>query len=221
MKISTIIILFMLYSFIGWIVEVIAVFINKRKFINRGFFIGPYCPIYGCGCLFIVLTLNKYLEDPLVLFPMAMIICGILEYLTSYLMEKIFKTRWWDYTDKKFNINGRVCLNVLALFGIGGIVVSYFIHPFIMNYIMMIPMNIQNIIAIILSIIFIIDNLLSYKIILSFKLVASSIRKDSTEEITNKVKEILKKKSFLSNRLVKAFPNFKSILKKIKSDKND
>lgn len=86
---------------------------------------------------------------------------------------------------------------------------------------MMIPMNIQNIIAIILSIIFIIDNLLSYKIILSFKLVASSIRKDSTEEITNKVKEILKKKSFLSNRLVKAFPNFKSILKKIKSDKND
>ena len=78
-----------------------------------------------------------------------------------------------------------------------------------------------NIIAIILSIIFIIDNIVSFKIILNFKLVATNIRKDYTEEITAKVREVLKKKSIFSNRLVKAFPNFKTILKRIKSDKNE
>ena len=82
-------------------------------------------------------------------------------------MEKIFKTRWWDYSDKKFNINGRICLETLVLFGIGGLLVSYIGHPFIMKLITLIPSNILNVIAIILAVIFILDLIVSYKIIFS------------------------------------------------------
>lgn len=221
MSLSLLVVLFITYSIIGWVIEEIDILILQKKVVNRGFLIGPYCPIYGFGSLFIILFLNKYLDDPIVLFFMTMISCGILEYLTSFIMEKIFKTRWWDYSDEKFNINGRICLETLVLFGIGGLVISYLAQPFIMSILTLIPANILNIIAIILSIIFIIDNIVSFKIILNFKLVATNIRKDYTEEITAKVREVLKKKSIFSNRLVKAFPNFKTILKRIKSDKNE
>lgn len=221
MSLSLLLVLFITYSIIGWVIEEIDILILQKKVVNRGFLIGPYCPIYGFGSLFIILFLNKYLDDPIVLFFMTMISCGILEYLTSFIMEKIFKTRWWDYSDEKFNINGRICLETLVLFGIGGLVISYLAQPFIMSILTLIPTNILNIIAIILSIIFIIDNIVSFKIILNFKLVATNIRKDYTEEITAKVREVLKKKSIFSNRLVKAFPNFKTILKRIKSDKNE
>ena len=109
MSLSLLVVLFITYSIIGWVIEEIDILILQKKVVNRGFLIGPYCPIYGFGSLFIILFLNKYLDDPIVLFFMTMISCGILEYLTSFIMEKIFKTRWWDYSDEKFNINGRIC----------------------------------------------------------------------------------------------------------------
>lgn len=221
MNLAIIVVLFMIYSVIGWIVEVIDRLIIEKKLINRGFLIGPYCPIYGIGSLSFVFLLDRYLNDPLVLFVMAGIICAVLEYLTSYLMEKIFKTRWWDYSDYPFNLNGRVCLGNLILFGIGALIICYLAQPFLMNILISLPSIILNIIAIILSIIFITDYIVSFKIISNFKLVAANIRKDNTEEITNKVKEELMKRSGLIKRVVKAFPNFKTILKKIRSDKNE
>lgn len=221
MSLEIVIILFILYSICGWIVEVIDKLILDKKFVNRGFLIGPYCPIYGCGCLAFVFLLNRYLDDPLALFVMAVLICGILEYITSYLMEKIFKTRWWDYSEYPFNINGRICLGTLILFGIGGLAVSYLLHPFFMNILLLIPTFTLKIISIILSVIFIVDNIVSFKIIYNFRIVANNVRKDNTEEITTKVKEELMKKSGLIKRLVKAFPNFKSILKKMRSEKNE
>ena len=77
---------------------------------NRGFLIGPCCPIYGCGCLLFILILPKYLDDPIVLFILAATICSVLEYITSWIMEKLFNTRWWDYSKRRFNLDGRVCL---------------------------------------------------------------------------------------------------------------
>lgn len=105
--------LFFIYAILGWIIETTLVSIEKRKFVNRGFLIGPYCPIYGFGGLAITILLKNYTKDPIVLFLMAVIICGTLEYFTSYIMEKIFKARWWDYSAKKYNINGRICLENL------------------------------------------------------------------------------------------------------------
>ena len=117
--------LFIIYSIIGWILEIIFAFINLKKFVNRGFLIGPYCPIYGAGCLLLTILLSKYAEDTIVLFALSIIICSILEYLTSWIMEKIFKLRWWDYSDMKFNINGRICLETMIPFGIIGSRVFY------------------------------------------------------------------------------------------------
>ena len=100
--------LFISYSVIGWIMETILKTIEYKKFVNRGFLIGPYCPIYGCGALLMTFLLQGYAEDPIVLFVFNIIICSILEYSTSYIMEKIFKARWWDYSYTKYNINGRI-----------------------------------------------------------------------------------------------------------------
>lgn len=208
-------ILFMFYSIIGWILEVVDIMILKNKIVNRGFLIGPYCPIYGFGAIFMITLLRKYLHDPIALFVMAMIICGILEYITSYLMEKIFKARWWDYSKNKFNINGRICLENLVLFGLGGIVLMYIINPFIINILNLLPYIIINMISIIILIIFLTDFFISFKIIFEFKNVAKNIGKDSTEEINKYVKIILNKKSTLYRRLIKAFPNFQTKIKNI------
>lgn len=101
---------FIIYSFLGWFMEVCVSLWNKHKFINRGFLIGPYCPIYGWGCLAIILVVGKDTSDILGVFLKAILICSLLEYFTSYFMEKIYNVRWWDYSNKKFNINGRICL---------------------------------------------------------------------------------------------------------------
>lgn len=122
--------LFIIYAVIGWCMEVICKLIQYKKFVDRGFLIGPYCPIYGVGALLITFFLNKYVQDPVVLFVMAIVVCGILEYLTSYFMEKIYHARWWDYSRKKFNINGRICLSNLIAFGILGMFIMYISNHF-------------------------------------------------------------------------------------------
>ena len=126
--------LFMIYSVLGWIMEVTCKLIQYKRFINRGFLIGPYCPIYGCGGILITVLLNRYMSDPFVLFVMAILLCGTLEYLTSYFMEKAFKARWWDYSQRKFNINGRICLGTIIPFGILGLFISYVSNPFLLMF---------------------------------------------------------------------------------------
>ncbi len=205
--------LFMIYSFIGWIIEVINIFLITKKWINRGFLIGPYCPIYGYGSLFIIYFLHSYISNPLVLFLMTIVICSVLEYGTSYIMEKIFKARWWDYSSSKFNLNGRICLVNMILFGIGGCLILYIANPLITYSLSLIPSQILTITAILFFLIFITDNLVSFKVILNFKKVATNIRKDSTEEISKKVKAVLSNRSFLGKRLMNAFPDVKAILK--------
>ena len=135
------ILLFFIYSILGWVMEVIKIFLNPkiRRIINRGFLIGPYLPIYGFGVVAITLLLGKYKNDIPALFWLSMITCGILEYGTSYFMEKLFNARWWDYSNKKFNINGRICLETLLPFGITGTLIICYINPIFINLIDMLP----------------------------------------------------------------------------------
>lgn len=200
--------LFLIYSFIGWIVEVSAFLIQDHKFVNRGFLIGPVVPIYGTGGILITILLTKYQSDPIVLFCMAVIVCSILEYLTSYIMEKIFKTRWWDYSNKKFNINGRICLSNLIVFGIMGLVMVYLINPFLINILNKIDPILLKCVVSILIVLFVIDFFVSFSVTSKIKNVGKVVFKDSTEEINAKVKEILLSKGKLARRVIKAFPNF-------------
>lgn len=203
--ISMLFLLFIIYSFLGWCMEMVVCYISTKEWVNRGFLIGPICPIYGCGCLLMILLLEKYLKDPFVLFVMAMLLCSLLEYFTSYLMEKLFKARWWDYSHKKYNINGRICLDNILAFGILGLLMMYLINPFVAKMLGYVSLNIINIVAIVIAVIFVIDNVISLKVISSFKTVVKSIHKDSTAEITKKVREILSDKGRLYRRLVSAF----------------
>lgn len=200
--------LFFIFAFIGWIVEVINSLIVDKKFVNRGFLIGPVVPIYGFGGLAMTLFLSRYQDEVITLFCMSVIICGILEYLTSYIMEKIFNTRWWDYSNKKFNIEGRVCLQNLALFGIGGVLLIRYINPFLIDILEKIDPVLLKVVVSILFVIFLTDLSLSTKIIYNIKDATLSI-KDSTEEINAKVKEALINKSVFTRRVAHAFPDFK------------
>ena len=217
-SIGMLFLLFIIYSFLGWCMEMVVCYFAIRKWVNRGFLIGPICPIYGWGCLLIILLLKRYLDDPLVLFVMSMVLCSMLEYYTSYLMEKLFKARWWDYSHKKYNINGRICLDNILAFGILGLLMMYFINPFVVKMLEFVSTKVLNIVAIIIFVIFLIDNIVSLKVISGFKKVAKSIHKDSTEEITKKVREILSSQGKLYRRLISAF-DFEASEKLIKNFK--
>ena len=92
-KISLYFILFLIYSFLGWLMEVINSLIKEKKFVNRGFLLGPYCPIYGCSAIIMIFYLDKYKEDILTVFLLAVVVCSIVEYLVSLIMEKLFNAR--------------------------------------------------------------------------------------------------------------------------------
>ena len=223
-NLSTYFTLFITYSFLGWVVEVINCSIVEKKIVNRGFLISPICPIYGCGAIIITLALSNYKDDWFVVFCMAVILCGTLEYITSWLMEKLFHARWWDYSQYKFNINGRICLETMIPFGILGLLIIYILNPFFYNLLKYIPSNISNIISLVLFIILIVDVIISFKVISkvtsTVKNVASQNKKDDTYEITSKAREILKS-NWKGRRLLDAFPNLETIKEKVKKVAND
>lgn len=120
----------MIYSIIGWVYESTICSIGRRKLINRGFLNGPYCPIYGTGAVLVLLVLGRIQNPVLLFFAGALVTCS-LEYLTSWLMEKLFHARWWDYSKRKFNIGGRVCLIGAVVFGAFSVVLVLVLHPFV------------------------------------------------------------------------------------------
>lgn len=205
--------LFFIYSIIGWFTEMISVGIKSKKITNRGFLIGPYCPIYGFASITMILFLSKYKNDIIVLYLLGIIISSTLEYITSLFMEKIFKARWWDYSNRILNIDGRVCLVNSLFFGFLCVLLIKVINPIIVDYLLIIPSHIFIILTTILLIIFLTDFIISFNIIFKLKKSTENIKKDYTDEISEKVIEILMEQSKSFNRLLNAFPNFKTIYK--------
>lgn len=132
---------FFFYSFVGWFLESCYCSVRPKKWINRGFLRGPICPIYGTGALVIMVTLiplreltpNLYLNE-LLIFIVGMVVCDFVEYMTSFIMEKLFNARWWDYSNKKYNLHGRICLTHTFYWGTAACLFSFVIHPFIDFY---------------------------------------------------------------------------------------
>ena len=209
--------IFFIYSIIGWITETIYASIKEKKIVNRGFLIGPYCPIYGCGSILMILYLTQYKNNFITVFLLSMFICCFLEYLTSYLMEKIFKARWWDYSDKKYNLNGRICGENALLFGLGGLSIIYIINPLVNHIIKLFNPTITVTLSIIFFIIFTIDTILSFNIISKLKTNINilNISGDSTQELKGLVSAIINnniesrktKLNIFQKRIIKAFPN--------------
>ena len=214
-KIEQLFLAYMLYSIVGWVLEVIATYPDTKKFVNRGFLIGPYCPIYGVGFLAITLLLKKYMPHPIGLFFLIIFLCSAIEYITSFIMEKMFHARWWDYSNRLLNIDGRVCLTNSILFGVLGMFGLYFLNPRIENLIDSLSINMINIFSITLFVVFILDIIISFNIMTKFKDKIKLVSKDSTAEIKDKINELISN-NILTRRIKNAFPHY-SPLKKIKA----
>ena len=127
--------IFIIFSVVGWISEVLYVGIfHEHKFVNRGFLHGPVCPVYGFGGVVILILPVSLYSTWIPLFFSSMVMCTLVEYFVSWVMERMFHARWWDYSNYKFNINGRICLLNSVLFGFMGLGVIHFVYPQILNF---------------------------------------------------------------------------------------
>lgn len=130
---------FVIYSFLGWCLESIYKTILEKKPVNSGFLYGPFCPIYGFGSIIMILLLQKLSNHIVLIFIASMFILTAWEYIVGVILEKVFKTKYWDYSDLKFNINGRVCLKNSIYWGILGVLFMKIIHPIMENMVNGIP----------------------------------------------------------------------------------
>ncbi len=119
----------MIYSFLGWCYESALCSVAQRKLINRGFLNGPVCPVYGFGAITAILLLSDAAGRPWVVFFAGMMLTSVLEYFTSWAMEKLFHARWWDYSERKFQLNGRICLEGALIFGLLSVWIVCRVHP--------------------------------------------------------------------------------------------
>lgn len=208
-----------LYSFAGWILESVCKTIDQRKFVNSGFLNGPFCPIYGFGAIIMLLCLSFLKEKPILLFIAAFFILSIWEYLVGLFLEKVFKTKYWDYSHLKFNIQGRVCLKNSLFWGVLGVAFICCIHPFIDRYIKMIPINILLYIDIIIGIAILVDLVFSIIAITNFEIMVKKINElgDSIKEKVKEAKELNEKNKLkLEETEKKSIENIEKIIQELK-----
>ena len=220
-NLSYIFLQFIIYSFIGYICEVIYCSFLQKKLVNRGFLFGPICPIYGIGAVLTIYSLINFKNNPVIVFILGILITSTLEYYTSYIFEKIFNNKWWDYSYRADNINGRICIGNSIYFGLGILAVIYIINPCITNFLNMFTINVIIIVSILIMLIFIVDLIWSSIIAYNLRsrlIVAEELKMEKLKIIPKlferKYKEELSKIKFKSNRLIKNYPNLASNLRK-------
>lgn len=165
---------FLFYSFVGWMYESILVSCQQHRLVNRGFLNGPLCPIYGTGAILGVAILGN-VHNPIIIFLISMVGATILEYTTSWVMEQLFHARWWDYSNFRFNLQGRVCLLGALIFGLGGVGVVLGSQPYVERVTDMIPLPMLHTLVTVLALITIIDLAVTVAGMLEFERVLDSV----------------------------------------------
>ena len=198
--------MFWTFSIIGWMMEVVVCAIIDKQIVNRGFFVGPYCPIYGFGAT-LMLLLSGFKDHPFICFFLALILCSALEYFASFILEKIFKVRWWDYSNYKYHINGRICLINALAFGALGVLFTRYLNPLYFSVIRKLSDNTITIIGIVVLVITLVDIIFTFNALNSIKsIVSKNIKsfknKDATVEVRRLVKKNFVKENFLTKRIV-------------------
>lgn len=200
---------FIIYSFIGWIYETCYCTIHDKTWQNRGFLYGPCIPLYGVGA---TLTQILFIEIPYAplhnaSYPIIFIVCAIgsfiLEYGTSYVLEKRFNARWWDYSEFPLNINGRVCIMFTFCFGLAGILVSRFVAPPIMTAVMMIPQLVIELLSLIFMFLFGMDMALTVSAITSFAKDFERINERINAQMAERVENLEGFKDQISTEAIK------------------
>ena len=156
---------FFIFAFLGWFLETLYSFYELGHFTKRGFLYGPICPIYGYGALILITFLSKYKKNSIKLFFYSAIVFSAFEYVVSFVLDSLFATKWWDYTNEFFNLNGRISIFYSFAWGIIAILLIHNIYPFIKKKLNMIlskiPYKLQITFLYIVGVIFIIDTILS------------------------------------------------------------
>ena len=226
---------FTFYSFLGWVIEVLSILIQERKWTNRGFLTGPFVILFGFGACFIIFLSEFAARDALTMFLSGVFFLSLLEYCTSFFMEKIFGARWWDYGKRKFNLNGRVALLPSLMWGVLSVFLVFFIHPPIEKISVAVAAgSYGGIIAAIISAYFIADFTVSFNLSSKLKDNISSV----VEELKNRgsvvsligktksekslmIRKIFKKLPLLQRKIVSAYPSFaEDMIAKIISKNN-
>ena len=203
------VLLFFAYAFLGWCIEVTLKFFQFHRFINRGFLTGPWLPIYGSGAALITVAVKGLspLESSVgTTFVVSFLLCGFLEYMTSYVLEKRFHARWWDYGKKPMNLHGRVWIGNLILFGLGGVLIVELFNPLLLRLSNHMSVTLRETLAISLSAVFIADYLMSHFVLKLVKTGVESSEADDTEAINKEIHLLLRDRSFFHRRFAEAYP---------------
>lgn len=249
--------IFIIYAFLGWCTEVAYAALEHGKFVNRGFLNGPYCPIYGCGILIVVSILTPIKSNVFILFLGSFLLTSVLEFITGFVMEKIFHNKWWDYSNQHFNIMGYVCIKFSIIWGFACTFVILIVHPVIYGLIHIIPKIIGIVLISLIMACFTADLIVTVSTIVKFnkrlklmneiagrlKQISDEIgenvyegvvgalekkeeiqeksaelfdqledrRLKEKEELTRKYNELMNRRNRITIRLLKAFPDMKSM----------
>ncbi|MEG0978465.1 MAG: putative ABC transporter permease [Oscillospiraceae bacterium] len=220
-KILLYIAFFFFYSFIGWILECIwCTFSETRQahrfvFINRGFLAGPLCPIYGCSALSMTIFLQPFAHNLIIVFFLGIVVCDLVEYLTSYIMEKIFNARWWDYSNRFMNLHGRICLEHTVIWGILSVIFIRFINPSVTSLIQKIPQQYFDIAIYVLLAIFIIDFLIAVIATIDINVLRSKIKSIRSASLDDSDVEVVEVGSSGNNNVFERISDLKSKIKSI------
>jgi len=215
---------FIVYSFLGWVCETTYCSLAAKKFINRGFLVGPFCPIYGTGAVLVLLLLKDYKSDLFVFFGMSILIAAVVEYLSSYLLEKIFNLSLWDYSKNKFNLNGRICVKNLLLFALLCLIIIYVTDPILENITRSMPTWVIDTILIVATILFSVDAFITSKVVVQIKKLAlnhqldleemTKVRDNVIEDIEEEKEAFIKEKATMLEQKASAIEKEKNMLEK-------
>lgn len=206
---------FIIYSFFGYLIEVMVVSFERKKITNRGFLCGPICPVYGVGAILFNLFLSKYENDYIAIFLLGAIMAASVEYFTGWILEKVFKNKWWDYSKHKYNLNGRVCLSNAISFGLGALIVVEITNPLLEKVLNLFNDNWIFIICIPLLFGFIVDMFYSWKVAFNLRhniIIVEDLKKKKLNSIPDffekNIKNQRKNIKKIPQRFRNAFPNF-------------
>lgn len=205
MSVSIYVLWFLLFSLFGWIYECIFCTIKRGHWENRGFLFGPICPIYGTGAVLVILIFgNVQIEAEELPLPAVFLICmvgsAILEYVTSYVLEKLFHAIWWDYSRMPFNINGRICLPASLAFGAVGTAIYHFVLPYVGVASISIPQVVAEPLALALSTLLGADLALTVSTLTTLVADLERIENEINEHAEEAFQSILEKKEAIVER---------------------
>lgn len=204
-----IILQFFIFGVAGWCMEVALKYRQFHRFINRGFLTGPILPIYGFGVILITLAVGNLasVESGVVMtFALSLLICGAVEYMTSFVLEKIFHARWWDYSQKPMNLHGRVWIGNLVLFGLAGVGIIHVVNPVLFPALDRVSLGVRKGLATALLAVLAADFVISYFVLKLVKTGIDTSEADNTEEISREVRQLLTNRSYFYTRFADAYP---------------